>query len=167
MRVTDGQLILLDLMSKAYLYQHNPKIVLVSASQYMPFTMSEETLILKIMSILGATFYPIALSVIFPVFLYNLVLEKEERLREMMKMNGMKMTNYWIINYLWNTALYTTSSAIFILFGIFVLRLPFFVQTNFVVLISVILGWGFSQVSFSLFVQNFLTKVRTATSKVF
>jgi len=165
LRVTDGQLILLDLMSKAYLHQHNKKIVMVSSSQYMPFTTSEETLILKIMSILGATLYPVALSVILPVFLYGLVLEKEERLRQMMKMNGMKMANYWISNYVWNFLLFMLSSLVFIFFGIFVLRLPFFVETNPWILLSVVVGWGLSQVSLSFFFQNFLAKVRTATSK--
>lgn len=157
----------MDLVNKAYLYEHNPKIVLVSGSQYMPFTLSEESFINKIMSILGATMYPIGLSVILPVFLYSLVLEKEEKLREMMKMNGMKMRNYWIINYIWNVSLYMVSTTIFICFGIFVLKLPFFTETNKPVLLSVVFGWGVSQVSLSFFYQNFLSKVRTATGILF
>jgi len=163
LRVTDGQLIMLDLMSKAYIQNHNKKVVMVSASQYMPFTTSEETIVLKIMSILGATLYPVALSVIMPVFLYSLVLEKEERLRQMMKMNGMKMTNYWIINYIWNLLLSLVSSLIFLFFGAYVLRLPFFVETSPWVLLSMILGWSLSQVSLSFFFQNFMARVRSAT----
>ena len=156
----------MDLINKAYLHEHNPNIVLMSGSQYMPFTLSGDAFITKIMSILGATMYPIGLSVILPVFLYTLVLEKEEKLREMMKMNGMKMINYWIVNYAWNVALYMVSTSIFILFGLFVLKLSFFTDTNKLVLMSVIFGWGLSQVSLSFFYQNFLSKVRTATGNL-
>lgn len=131
----------------------------------MPFSTSEETLITKFMNLIGATLYPVALSIIFPVFLYTIVLEKEERLREMMKMNGMKMRNYWAVNYLWNLGLYMTSSLVFLLFGIVVLELPFFTQTKLSVLLTIIFGWGLSQVSLAFCFQNFLTRVRTATSK--
>lgn len=131
----------------------------------MPFTTSEETLVLKFMSIMGSTLYPVALSIIFPVFLYTFVLEKEERLREMMKMNGMKMKNYWIVSYLWNVALFMLAAFIFFLFGIYILKLPFFTDTKISILFYVVLGWGLSQVSLSFFFQNFLSKVRTATSK--
>ena len=154
-------------MSKAYLYKHNPKIVLLSGSQYMPFTTSEDTFIMKAMNILGATLYPIALSVIFPVFLYTLVLEKEERLREMMKMNGMKIKNYWLVNYLWNAALYLVSASIFLIFGTKILKVPFFVETNSFVLFSTVFGWGLCQVSLSFFFQNFLSRVTNATSNQF
>jgi len=131
----------------------------------MPFTTAEETIILKLMNLLGATLYPVALSVILPVFLYTLVLEKEERLREMMKMNGMKMRYYWFVNYIWNTILYTLSSSFFLIFGVYILKVPFFYETGSVVLITIVFAWGLCQVSLSFFFQNFLSKVRTATGK--
>jgi hypothetical protein len=42
--------------------------------------------------------YPLALSLNLPIFLYILVLEKENKLVNMMKMNGLKIYNYWIVN---------------------------------------------------------------------
>ncbi len=78
--------------------------------------------------------YPLVLSWLLPVFVYNIVLEKQDKLREMMKMvslllmhifslytsvnffahevvymllkMGLKMRNYWIVTYLYNLILY-------------------------------------------------------------
>jgi hypothetical protein len=46
----------------------------------MPEIASEEMLLNIIFSYTGLSLYPIALSLLLPVFLYSIVLEKEERL---------------------------------------------------------------------------------------
>jgi ABC-type multidrug transport system ATPase subunit len=163
LRVPDGQLALLDLISRAYLNNINESIFLVSGSQFMPVSTSESALIMKIINLTGASLYPIALSLLLPVFMYAIVLEKEERLQEMMKMNGMNMTNYWLVNYLWNYLLYMVTILIFFLFGYFLLDLTFFTQTNFAIMFLVMNGWGLCEVSMAFFFQNFLAKARTAT----
>lgn len=75
--------------------------------------------------------YPLIMSWLLPVYVYNIVLEKQEKLREMMKMvpslsslpmprrgphsppsflydmqMGLKMINYWIVTFLYNAILY-------------------------------------------------------------
>jgi hypothetical protein len=35
-----------------------------------------------------------------------------------MKINGMKMSNYWIVNYTFNFGFYMSTSLLFLLFGI-------------------------------------------------
>ena len=131
----------------------------------MPISTSEGALLLKVIGIAGASLYPIALSILLPVFLYTFILEKEERLREMMKMNGLKVRNYWIVNYVWNLGLYSVSTFIFFIFGRYILNVPFFTETSPAILVVILFGWGLSQVSLSFFYQNFLAKARTATSK--
>ena len=114
----------------------------------MPITTSESSFIMKIINVTGASLYPIALSLLLPVFMYAIVLEKEERLQEMMKMNGMKMAYYWLVNYLWNYLLYMMTVTIFYLFGYFILELTFFTQTNkFLMvkqLLKILFNWFFS-----------------------
>ena len=130
----------------------------------MPDTSTIENVVEKLMSLSAATLYPIALSLLLPVFMYSIVLEKEERLREIMKMNGMKMINYWVINYLWSMMLYIISVMIFILFGKYILISDFFTDTNIWAILITFLGWGFSQISLSFFFQNFFKKSKTALS---
>jgi len=66
---------------------------------------------------LGAGLFPISLCLLLPVFVYNIVLEKEQKLIEIMKMNGMKMINYWIINFLFNFIVYLATVTVFCITG--------------------------------------------------
>jgi hypothetical protein len=52
-----------------------------------------------------------------PVFLYQIVLEKENRLIENMKINGMRMSNYWIVNFFFNLGFYCVTALLFMIFG--------------------------------------------------
>jgi hypothetical protein len=60
---------------------------------------------------------PICMSMGLPVFLYQIVLEKETRVIEYMKMNGMKMYYYWKVNYIFNLGFYLITAIIFMFFG--------------------------------------------------
>jgi hypothetical protein len=78
----------------------DPTVTLVSGTQYMPQSTSDsDSFINGIINLAGASLYPLSLSLLLPVFMYSIVLEKEERLIEMMKMNGMKIINYWTVIY--------------------------------------------------------------------
>lgn len=67
----------------------------MSGAVYMPPSGSEKGILDSIIDIAGASLYPLSLSLLLPVFMYNIVSEKEEKLLEMMKMNGLKIINYW------------------------------------------------------------------------
>jgi len=55
----------------------------------MPTVLSSNQQIENLLNILGATLFPLALSLLLPVFMSSIVLEKEEQLISTMKMNGM------------------------------------------------------------------------------
>ena len=57
----------------------------------MPFKPSTDTELERIINLVGLAVYPCCLCLSLPVFIYTLVLEKETKLVETMKMNGMKM----------------------------------------------------------------------------
>jgi predicted Zn-dependent peptidase len=60
--------------------------------------------------------------------------------------------------------MYAITAIVFMLFGYFILDLSFFTQTNALLLIFILFGWGLCQVSFSFFFQTFIQKAKTASS---
>jgi len=161
--VASGQLQLMDMLSRTYLRTQNSSFWLVTGLQSMPSLTGESDIVMGIISIIGGSLYPFALSILLPVYMFNLVLEKEERLQEMMKMNGMQMKYYWLVNYTFFLALYLIAVGLFYLFGVLVLQISFFTSTNFGIMCITLLGWGLSQTSLAIFFQNFLKKARYAT----
>jgi hypothetical protein len=71
----------------------------------------------SILSIIEITLFPVALSLGFPLILYNLVLEKEEKIKSLLEINGLRTTRYWGVYVLYNFILLETSSILFIAFG--------------------------------------------------
>jgi hypothetical protein len=57
--------------------------------QAMPFKYKVRSV--AVAEILGLFFFPIIAMFLLPVFLYAIVMEKQTRLREFMKMHGMRM----------------------------------------------------------------------------
>lgn len=136
MTVANGQLELMDLISRAYMRAANSSYWLISATQSMPSITEESQIIMGLISIIGGSLYPFALSILLPVYMFTLVLEKEERLQEMMKMNGMQMKYYWLVNYCFFLFLYIVAVALFYLFGLLVLNISFFTNTNFWIMVT-------------------------------
>ena len=101
--------------------------------------------------------FPLSLSLLLPVFLYLIVLEKEERLIQMMRMNGMKITNYWAINFLYNFLISILTNLVFYGFGVLFLENSFFKEVAGSVVIVVFLGWILSQIGMAMFFQVFLS----------
>lgn len=130
---------------------------------YMPFNGEDKSLLMRIINIIGSGLYPIALSILMPVILYSLVSEREDKLLEMMKMNGLKVFKYWIMSYLFNFGLEVITFTAFFVFGKYVLGLSYFTETSSILMIVVLLGWAISQLSIANFVQVFINKGRTAT----
>ena len=60
---------------------------------FMPEDESGVSFIDTIINLIAIILFPVSLSLLFPVFLYTVVLEKEEKLIQMMKMNGMKISS--------------------------------------------------------------------------
>ena len=87
-----------------------------------------------------------------------IIQEKEERIREMMKMNGMRMSAYWLSMITYNFILYLATAAVFWLFGAFALNLNFFKFVGPIPMAIVLLGWGVSQIGLSIFISAFINQ---------
>jgi hypothetical protein len=107
---------------------------------------------------IGLAVFPASLAIALPVFLYNLVLEKETRLLETMKVNGLRMSNYWVINFGFFYLVFLVTAAIYWTTAAFGFGMNFFIRTDWRLLGAVYLGWGLCQVSmaffFSVFINN-------------
>lgn len=103
----------------------------------MPMKAEIKGIFIALISATGAILYPLSLSLLLPIFMYTIVLEKEERLLEMMKMNGMKMRNYWIIHYLFNFLIYCIMAVVFEVFGYLVVDMPFFTETDTLLIVTI------------------------------
>jgi hypothetical protein len=141
--VVNGILWAVDLINKSYIRKFFDDVFIVSGVQIMPFKQNDSDNIQRIINVAGATFYPMAVSLLMPLFLYNIVLEKESKLIEIMKINGMKMTYYWLSNFTFNFLLYSLTMTIFNIFGSVILGLSLFTQTNAMLLVNFLLIYFF------------------------
>lgn len=80
----------------------------------------------------------------------------------MMKMNGMKISSYWFVYFIFNLVLGILTNAIFVIFGIVFTRMRFFLETDPLLLIVTLLGWTLAQIGLAVFFQTFLNKSRSA-----
>ena len=92
----------------------------------MPAVVIADQQITRLLNLTGSTLFPLALSLLLPIFMYSIVLEKEEKLISFMKMNGMQMWKYWVINFLFDYLIYVLMVIIFFLFGIFIIDITYF-----------------------------------------
>ena len=74
---------------------------------------SDGVFLTAILNFLGSAIYPMSLGVGLPVYMYSIVLEKECRLKSIMKMHGLKEVHYWIINWLFNIVFYSLGASLY------------------------------------------------------
>nr|KAJ3416336.1 hypothetical protein HK105_001276 [Polyrhizophydium stewartii] len=114
----------------------------------------------------GTLLYPFGFSFLIPLFVIELVREKETRILIMMKMNGVSVTSYYFAHFLNFLATYAISAVVFLIAGV-ALSLKMFGGQSSVVVLLVLVLWGLSQVSLSFFLAAFFRRSRLALIIVF
>lgn len=114
---------------------------------FYPFDLNFDKEAERCVSIICVIVLPLCMCMALPVFVYQIVLEKELRLLENMKINGLRMSNYWIVSYLFNFFFYGMTAFLFMLFGTKIFDLKVFRETSSMILIFTLIGWGLSQIS--------------------
>jgi len=59
-----------------------------------------------------------------------------------MRINGLRMDNYWIVNFVFNFALYSVVCLAFILTGTYVFGIMFFTTSSPFLMFITFVGWG-------------------------
>jgi ABC-type multidrug transport system ATPase subunit len=105
----------------------------------LPFSVTQPTI--DIILLVTAALMPAAISFLMPIFSYTLVMEKEKKLREMMKIMGMNSSIYWLVNYLFDFALYVVVCLAFIVVQL-MFQARLFMQTSPLLLFLLLFLWG-------------------------
>eukprot|EP00761_Pharyngomonas_kirbyi_P005605 gb/GECH01005610.1/.p1 GENE.gb/GECH01005610.1/~~gb/GECH01005610.1/.p1 ORF type:complete len:876 (+),score=173.56 gb/GECH01005610.1/:1-2628(+) len=114
-----------------------------------------------IISNLGLIVFPFILLFPLSVLMYSIVLEKQGRQREMMKLMGMKMRNYWTVVLSSNFLIYWIFLIIFFI-TCAVWQSRFILQTNVITGFIFFFGWSLAIISFSLFLSTLISKTMVA-----
>ena len=154
----------LGLFNRAYINKLYPNLTIISGLQLMPIQLDDnEENIQRVINLVGTLFYPISISLLMPLFMYNIVIEKERQLIEIMKINGLKMRNYWISYIIFNYVVYAVTIIFFVIFGTYVFGLNLFKETSFLLIFLTLVIWGMAQIGLSFFFQAFLSNGRTTS----
>ncbi|KAM3405473.1 hypothetical protein ACQJBY_008138 [Aegilops geniculata] len=113
-------------------------------------------------SLLGALFFTWIVELLFPVVLTYLVYEKQQKLKIMMKMHGLKDGPYWMITYTYFFALSAVYMILFIIFGS-VIGLRFFTANNYSIQIVFYFIYINLQITLAFFAASFFSSVKIAT----
>jgi hypothetical protein len=85
-------------------------------TQSMPFRVSIDDM--GWMEIMGSIVYPISLTIQLPMYIYILVMEKTEKLKDMMECHGMRPFQYLLTNFLFSFIIYIVVITFFWLTGL-------------------------------------------------
>lgn len=121
---------LMDILTRNILHHVNPKVYLVSAYTYILNIDFIEAILIAIQHIISSGVFPSALSIIFPVFMHIIALERHQKLKSIMQMHGLKEIHYWLATILNNYVLYMIVYFSFYLTGRYLLQLDVFSATS-------------------------------------
>ena len=151
-----------SLVSSAFIYNvtNGERFFLLNGTKFFPT--QEESTDFDIATLMGSFFYMLILQQLLPVFLQTLVYEKEQRLREYMKMMGLSMTIYWIVNYMFFFMLYFVLVLFLSVFG-YLMQFRVFTINDPGVYILLFFFWGHTLIAMVIFMSSFFNHTKTAT----
>ncbi|CAD6219606.1 unnamed protein product [Miscanthus lutarioriparius] len=117
---------------------------------------------LDLSSLLSVLFFTWIIELLFPVMLTYLVYEKQQKLRIMMKMHGLKDGPYWLISYSYFLALSIVYMLFFIIFGSLI-GLNFFRVNEYSIQVVFFFICINLQIALAFFVASFFLSVKMAT----
>jgi len=136
------------------------RIFVLTGTKFFPT--QEETTDFDIATLMGSFFYMLILQQLLPVFLQTLVYEKEGRLREYMKMMGLSMTIYWVVNYIFFFMLYFILVLFLSVFG-YLMEFRVFTINDPGVYLLLFFFWGHTLIAMVIFMSSFFSHTKTAT----
>ena len=128
----------------------------------MPAVGNSSGFIEMLINIVSTIIFPLSLSLLLPVFLYNVVLEKETKIIQMMRMNGLGIMTYWLINFVFCFMFCIITFGIFYAFGVWIMGNAFFVNTSALLMWVILVGWAICQIGMSMLFQVFISNSRAA-----
>lgn len=119
---------LLDILTRNILHDKNSKVFIVSAYSYIPTSDFGKSMLDSIYYLICSSLIPVAMGLLLPLFMYSAVLERETRIKGIMKSHGLTEIVYWLsitfTNFLFFLMIYT----VFVLSGEYIFEIPFFIN---------------------------------------
>ena len=162
-RAAEAAMILSDRMNGAYVREVFEDTYIVAGQQLMPFHAMIDKEVQKIINFVGNIVFPVCIALCMPIFLHHLVMEKEYKLVENMKTNGLRMYNYWVVNGIYSFFSFACTAALYIIVGRYVLVLDFFAETNLGLFLELFFVWGLNQVSLAMFLSSLFSSSQSAS----
>uniref|UniRef100_A0ACD6AH77 Uncharacterized protein n=1 Tax=Avena sativa TaxID=4498 RepID=A0ACD6AH77_AVESA len=117
---------------------------------------------LDLTTLLAALFFTWTVQLLLPVILTYLVYEKQQKLRLMMKMHGLKDGPYWLISYFYFLSLSSVYMILFVLFGSFI-GLDIFRLNNYSIQFFFLFIYINLQIAFAILLASLFSSVKTAS----
>lgn len=122
-----------------------------------------DELIQSALAIVCNMMFPVSLCLGFPIMLFVLVMEKEEKIRSLLEINGLKNVNYWVTFFIYYFIILEVTLLIWLIIGKMSIDIDFFQGNSFLIHIWIFTVWNLAQIGFSLFFSSFLSNSRSAT----
>ncbi|CAN6237535.1 unnamed protein product [Urochloa humidicola] len=152
---------LLNLASNAYLQLRGSDTKMqFEFVKDMPRAQSEFTI--DISFLVGKVVFVWMIMLLFPVILSNLVYEKQQKLRTIMKMHGLGDMTYWIISYCYFLFLSLLYMVFLVVFGSCA-GIMLFKLSDYKVQFTVYFAYMNLQISFAFLMATYFSNVRTAS----
>ncbi|CAL9114052.1 unnamed protein product [Musa textilis] len=148
--------------SNAYLRFHNGPGIMAMLEYLKEMPKTGTQLRFDISSLLGALFFTWINELLFPVILTYLVYERQQKLKIMMKMHGLKDGPYWLISYVYFFSLSSLYMICFVIFGSLI-GLKFFRLNDYSVQIVFYFFYINLQIAMAFLASTFFSSVKTAT----
>ncbi|WOL00337.1 ABC transporter A family member 7-like [Canna indica] len=113
-------------------------------------------------SLLGALFFTWIIELLFPVILTYTVYERQQKLKIMMNMHGLKDGPYWMISYIYFFALSAFYMICFVIFGS-IIGLKFFRLNDYGIQLVFYFVYINLQIAIAFLASSFFSAVKTAT----
>jgi ABC-type multidrug transport system ATPase subunit len=120
----------------------------------------------SIVDVVGGLFFPFVLFAVMPIVVSMIMYEKENRLREIMKMMGLKLSAYWFVTYILFYCEYALLVGVFWIAGALG-KINFFSLHSSLIMFLIFFTWGHSLIAFSMLLTAFFSKTRTAVAVSF
>lgn len=95
--------------------------------------------------------------------LFVLVMEKEEKIKDLLDINGLVTSSYWVAFYVYNFIILSAVLIVFLIIARFTIEIDYFAKSSMLLIFWFLSIWNIAQISFALFCSTFIQKSSTAT----
>ena len=134
-------------------------------SPYSTFMEILNTKINYYFNLVSMLLFPLCISAGFPMMVFALLIEKEEKIKHFLEVNGLKTWDYWLVVIFYYLIFLNFCVVCFLLFGWMFVNAPILKDTGKIVLLAVLVAWNVAQIGFGVFYCSFWKKTNRAACK--